>query len=81
MTSLFSYETDHYGEQTGAFDKGADDNGGHPVVTGLLGLAGTGLKRRTTDLTDTESGGESSHSGTDSLSENSERNPGLKQKH
>jgi hypothetical protein len=47
----------------------------------LLGLTGASLKGRLTDLTDTESCGESRDSGSNSLSENPEGNPGLKQEH
>lgn len=57
---LFRDKTNNDSEQTGTFDEGADDDGRHSVMIGLFRLTGSGLKGSRTDLTDTESGGESS---------------------
>ena len=75
---LLGYETDYYGKKASTFDKGADDDGGHTVMSGLLGLAGTGLKGSLTDLTDTESSCECRYSSSYRLSGNSEGNTRLK---
>jgi hypothetical protein len=49
-------EADEDSEKAGSFHKSADDDGRHPVMTGLLGLACAGLKRGGTDLSDTDGG-------------------------
>ena len=61
---LFRDKTNNDSEQTGTFDEGADDDGRHSVMIGLFRLTGAGLKGSRTDLTDTESGGESSQTST-----------------
>lgn len=75
---LFRDKTNNDGEQTGTFDEGADDDSRHPVVVSLFRLTGSGLKGSRTDLTDTESGGESSQTSTKSRTYSTKRE-GLKQ--
>ena len=75
---LFRDKTNHDSEQTGTFDEGADDDGRHSVMIGLFRLARAGLKGSRTDLTDTESGGESSQGSTNSSTYSTKRE-GLKQ--
>ena len=75
---LFRDKTNNDSEQTGTFDEGADDDSRHPVVVSLLRLARAGLKGSRTDLTDTESGGESSQTSTKSRTYSTKRE-GLKQ--
>ena len=70
---LFRDKTNNDSEQTGTFDEGADDDGRHPVVVSLLRLARAGLKGSRTDLTDTESGGESSQTSTKSRTSSTKR--------
>lgn len=70
---LFRDKTNNDSEQTGTFDEGADDDGRHPVVVSLLRLARAGLKGSRTDLTDTESGGESSQTSTKSRTYSTKR--------
>lgn len=75
---LFRDKTNNDSEQTGTLNQGADDDGRHPVVVSLLRLARAGLKGSRTDLTDTESGGESSQTSTKSRTYSTKRE-GLKQ--
>lgn len=75
---LFRDKTNNDSEQTGTFDEGADDDGRHSVMIGLFRLTGAGLKGSRTDLTDTESGGESSQTSTKGCTYSTKRE-GLKQ--
>jgi len=56
---LLADQADKDGEKAGTFHKRADDDGGEPVMISLFRLAGTGFKSGLTDITDTESGGDS----------------------
>jgi hypothetical protein len=60
---LLTDQADEDGEQAGTFHEGADDDGGQAVVVGPFRLAGTGLEGGLTDVSDTESGGDSGDSG------------------
>ena len=66
---LLGDKADYDCKQTGTFDKGADNDGRHPVMAGLLRLAGSSLEGSLSDLTDTECSGKGSQSRTDGLSE------------
>lgn len=70
---LFRDKTNNDSEQTGTFDEGADDDSRHPVVVSLLRLARAGLKGSRTNLTDTESGSESSQGSTNSSTYSTQR--------
>ena len=75
---LLKDKADYDSEQASTFDKGADDDCGHPVMAGLLRLACTCLKGSLTDSSITDCGSQSSQSRTDGLSESPEGQPCLK---
>ena len=75
---LLSDKANYDCEQAGTFDKGADDNCGHPVMTGLLRLACSCLEGSLTDPSDTECGSQRSQTRTDGLSESPEGQSCLK---
>ena len=62
---ILADQAEEDGEQAGAFDESADDDGGQAVVVGLLRLAGAGLEGGLTDVADTESGGDGGDGGAD----------------
>lgn len=77
---LLGDKADYDCKQAGTFDEGADDDGGHPVVSGLFRLACTCLEGSLTYFSDTECGSQRGKSSAEGLTESPKGQSCLKNK-